>query len=65
MAPWPPPPQTTDVKVNQVTSQLFKAYPDAQTMATAEVSDVLVGAPGLLPGLPCWPLSMQCCPGRR
>ncbi len=34
--------QTTDKKVNQVTPELFKKYPDWQTLATADLSEVQV-----------------------
>jgi len=33
--------QCTDKRVNQVTPELFRHYPDAQSMAVAEVEDVL------------------------
>ncbi len=33
--------QCTDKRVNQVTSELFRHYPNAQSMAVAEVEDVL------------------------
>lgn len=36
--------QTTDAKVNQVTPQLFKAAPDAASMAAMEVSRAYVAA---------------------
>ncbi|MDE6648002.1 MAG: endonuclease III [Prevotella sp.] len=33
--------QCTDKRINQVTPELFRHYPDAQTMAQAEVDDIL------------------------
>ena len=33
--------QCTDKRVNQVTPELFRRYPDAQTMAQAEAEDIL------------------------
>lgn len=33
--------QCTDKRINQVTPELFRHFPDAKTMATAEVEDVL------------------------
>lgn len=33
--------QTTDVKVNAVTGKLFEKYPDVQTLAKADVDDVI------------------------
>ena len=33
--------QCTDKRINQVTPELFRHYPDAQTMAAAEVEDIL------------------------
>lgn len=32
--------QTTDVSVNKITPELFKKYPDARSLASADVSDV-------------------------
>ena len=33
--------QCTDKRINQVTPELFRRFPDAQTMAAAEPEDVL------------------------
>ena len=42
--------QTTDVRVNMVTPQLFKRYPDAEALANAQQEDVeeIVRSPPLL-----------------
>ena len=41
--------QTTDVAVNKVTPELFSKYPDAESMATAELEDIskLISSIGL------------------
>ena len=33
--------QCTDKRINQVTPELFRHYPDAQSMSKAEVDDIL------------------------
>ena len=33
--------QCTDKRINEVTPELFRHYPDAKTMATATVEDIL------------------------